>query len=132
MCMTNLVERHGSTICVQCACKAAAYVLTAPLGSVQMFWNVSEATIERREIALRLAEKRVHSEEAAEISAGLATGYLQQGLLVDAMLSASLSLRFGPTAADFCWCAVDVLFHENLFRWECLPELKRRLLDPTW
>ena len=90
-------------------------------------WNVTEQVIDRRQVALQLAKKRMRVEGAAEIAAGLATGYLEQGLLADALVAASMSLRLGPTAADFCWCAIDVLFDERLLRSLCLVELNERV-----
>jgi hypothetical protein len=94
-----------------------------------MFWNINEQIVERRNAAISLAEKRQHSDGAAEIGAGLAIGYLAEGLAVDAMVAAALSLRSGPTAADFCWCAIEVLFDERLFKSESSARLHDRLVS---
>jgi hypothetical protein len=113
--------------CLRCGQQIAEFVLTADLGGLERFWNVSEIFLERRVHLLRLAERRIGRVDAPEVSAGLATGYLQVGLLDDALVTAAISIRFGPTADDFCCSAIDVLFDERLFKWEGLAELRRAL-----
>jgi hypothetical protein len=127
ICGTNVVARDSTVACFACGRKAAEYVLAAPYAEVAMFWDVSEQVIERRDAALVLAEKRQHVDGAAEIGAGLAVGYLAQGLVVDALVSAAFSLRFGLTSPDFCWCALDVLFDDRVFKWEVSAGLAKHL-----
>lgn len=102
-------------------------MLAAPYARIAMFWDVGQNVVERRTAALLLAEKRQHVDGAAEIGAGLAVGYLAQGVVADALVSAALSLRFGSTSPDFCWCAIDVLFDDRLFKWESSATLLHNL-----
>lgn len=127
ICGTNPVVRAGTPACLSCGRRAAEYVLAAPYARIAMFWDVGENVVERRAAALLLAEKRQHVDGAAEIGAGLAVGYLAQGVVADALVSAALSLRFGPTSPDFCWCAIEVLFDDRLFKWECSATLLHNL-----
>jgi len=130
LCTTNGVVRNGSVVCVTCGRQAGEYVLTAPHSDIAIFWKVDEQIVERRSAALLLVEKRARVDGAAEIGAGLAVGYLETGLLVHALVAAAVSLRFGPTSPEFCWCAVDVLFDDRLFRWESAGALHRVLSAP--
>jgi hypothetical protein len=127
LCGEKSIKGNGASVCIACARKAAEYVLSASHAAIAAFWNVSSSILERRKIALELSKQRDHVEGAAEIGAGLATGYLEQGLLTDALVAASISLRLGPTADDFCWCAIDVLFDGRLLKPGCLVELSHCL-----
>jgi hypothetical protein len=127
VCGEKNIRGIGAGVCMACARKAAEYVLSASHPAIAVFWNVNSSMLERRKIALELSKKRKHVKGAAEIGAGLATGYLEQGLLTDALIVASISLRLGPTAEDFCWCAIDVLFDGRLLKQGRLVELNHCL-----
>jgi hypothetical protein len=128
ICNGRTVEREASLACLRCGQRIAEFALTADFVNLEPFWNVSEKFLERRVHLLRLAEHRVGLVDAPEISAGLATGYLKVGLLDDALITAALSIRFGPTAVEFCWCAIDVLLHERLLTTNALSRLASKIV----
>jgi hypothetical protein len=123
VCHRLAIERATTIACFECAKRIAEYVLTANTSGIATLWDTSETLDQRRTHLLRVAEKRTHELEAAEISAGLAIGYLHVGLLDDALITAAISVRFGPTEPDFCWCSIDVLLSDRLLKPGALRQL---------